>query len=283
MERNIAEIMNAVPIYKENRIAFKRDEKDGYVSVRLNTIPSLQEIFLNSSSIDVLNNCTGTNSVEKIINILSEKYSEVDKDILQEDVVSILESFSQLQIVIWHDKNPFNSNYSIDVDNYKFELLSERNIREIIHFIDNSTKNDISNFVWYRIFSDKFFYNEIYLREMLFKFSEDFFAIRNRESEIVGLISLKYNNSTLSSVGHLGLLICEKSMLQITIKCLVDFPVEKLSRMNICKYKIQIKEDDFTSDKFLIKSLINNGFINEGKSKKEYRGLDLENYCFYIH
>lgn len=50
-------LMEAIPIYEKEVFSFIRNEKEGNVSVRLRTLPRLQELFFNETSFEILNLC----------------------------------------------------------------------------------------------------------------------------------------------------------------------------------------------------------------------------------
>ena len=59
-------IMKQRPIFEQKNFSFRREEKEGYISVRSTNLPRLQELFLNRTTQNILKKCNGSNTVEQI-------------------------------------------------------------------------------------------------------------------------------------------------------------------------------------------------------------------------
>lgn len=268
----------AIPVYEQS-FSFIRDELDGNKSVRLKTLPRVQELFLNQTSFEILELCDGKRNCEEILSCMLNKYLNVSKDILYKDFFNIIMLMSKFQIISWRERNPFMNKTEIKIEELKFELLDDTNIREIIKFV-NERKEDLQ---WINLMHDYRNYSELYIREMLFNYAEDFFALRNTSNDIIGLISIKYSVNSKSSVGHIGIIVCDRIYLDTLVRGIVQFSGSKCINPLISKIKVQILKDDFDEMAELISVLKNSGFVLENTSIKEFKGKDLMNYCYYYN
>ena len=267
----------AVPFYDTNVFTFKRNEKNGNVSVRLKTLPRLQELFFNETSFKILNLCDGRKNCKELLMLFCESYPNIDRERLKNDFFKIITFMSKFQIISWKERNPLMSVLSIRIGRYNFELLDDTHIREILSFI----KNNSGNLQWMNLMHDYKNYDELYIREMLFNYAEDFFGLREENGDLVGLASIKYSVNPKSSVSHVGLLISESTYVDDLIKGIVTVSGKRPLNSEISKIKIQILEIDLPKYKFFIDILRKNNFVVENVSIKEFKGKNLVNYCYY--
>lgn len=271
-------IKNYIPVFDENIFSFKRKENGGYYSLRIHTIPRLQELFLNSTCFRILELCDGVRNSQEIVERMLSIYTDVEESIIVEDFVNIIKMLSRFQIISWKERNPFMEEFKIEIDEFTFKLLDDTDIRSIIDFI----RNNEDKLQWINLMNDYRHYDELYIREMLFNYSEDFFALQDKEHSIVGIISLKHSINIKSSVSHIGILICDSKYIEKMIKGLVTFSGNSPLNKNIAKIKVQILYDSMSYYENLINSLKSNEFNEENISKKEFKGKDLVNYSFYL-
>ena len=79
-------IMKQRPIFEQKNFSFRREEKEGYISVRSTNLPRLQELFLNRTTQNILKKCNGSNTVEQIIRIISDMYPDIQRQVIANDV-----------------------------------------------------------------------------------------------------------------------------------------------------------------------------------------------------
>ena len=169
-------IMKQRPIFEQKNFSFRREEKEGYISVRSTNLPRLQELFLNRTTQNILKKCNWSNTVEQIIRIISVMYPDIQRQVIANDVVKNLSVLSRFQLIEWKERNPFMKKLCVAFEgNKEFELLDEGDIREIITFIKANSKN-----VRFLNVMSRFepYYDELFIRDVLFNFTEDFFAVR---------------------------------------------------------------------------------------------------------
>ena len=138
-------IMKQRPIFEQKNFSFRREEKEGYISVRSTNLPRLQELFLNRTTQNILKKCNGSNTVEQIIRIISDMYPDIQRQVIANDVVKNLSVLSRFQLIEWKERNPFMKKLCVAFEgNKEFELLDEGDIREIITFIKANAMYDES-------------------------------------------------------------------------------------------------------------------------------------------
>lgn len=67
---------------------------------------------------------------EEILSCMLNKYLNVSKDILYKDFFNIIMLMSKFQIISWRERNPFMNKTEIKIEELKFELLDDTNIRD---------------------------------------------------------------------------------------------------------------------------------------------------------
>ena len=103
-------------------------------------------------------------------------YPDIQRQVIANDVVKNLSVLSRFQLIEWKERNPFMKKLCVAFEgNKEFELLDEGDIREIITFIKANSKN-----VRFLNVMSRFepYYDELFIRDVLFNFTEDFFAVR---------------------------------------------------------------------------------------------------------
>lgn len=270
-------IMKEKPIFKQSNFSFYRLENGGYISVRSSNVPRLQELFLNRTSQNILEECNGCNTVEQIIKNISDLYPHVQRQTIANDVVTNLSVLTRYQLIEWKERNPFMKSLCTTMEgNRKFELLDEGNIRELIAFI----RENSSSIKFLNIMSKlEPYYDELFLRDVLFNFTEDFFAVREN-GEIKGIITLKYSTNMNSTVCSLGLMIATEEYADILLSGIVTHSANTCNRL-VTKIKVQILEKDCEAKADLINKLLSNGFMRENISLKEFQGENICNYSFF--
>lgn len=270
-------ILQSRPIFKQSNYSFCRQEKGGYISVRSKNIPRIQELFLNHTSQYILAECDGRNTVEEVINHISKIYQNVQRETIANDVIHNISVLSKYQLIEWKERNPFMKMLNKDFENgLKFELLDESDIRELITFISQN-ENDVQ---FVNIMSKREAYDdELFLRDVLFNFTEDFFVIRKAD-KIKGLISLKYHANINSTVCSVGIFIAPKEYISELLFGIANYSSTTCNRP-MSKIKIQILEKDCEFKRTLIEKLLDCGFVEENMSLKEYQGQNICNYSFY--
>mgnify|MGYP002249897214 FL=1 len=140
---------------------------------------------MNRTTQNILKKCNGSNTVEQIIRIISDMYPDIQRQVIANDVVKNLSVLSRFQLIEWKERNPFMKKLCVAFEgNKEFELLDEGDIREIITFIKANSKN-----VRFLNVMSRFepYYDELFIRDVLFNFTEDFFAVREN-GELRGLL-----------------------------------------------------------------------------------------------
>lgn len=270
-------IMKQKPIFEQKNFSFCREERDGYISVRSANIPRVQELFLNRTSQNILKECNGSNTVEQIIKRISDIYPDVQRQVIANDVITNLSILSRFQLIEWKERNPFMKKLCVSFkENKEFELLDEGDIRDIITFIKANSDNVKFLNIMSRI---EPYYDELFIRDVLFNFTEDFFAVREN-GEIKGIVTLKYTTNLNSTVCSLGLLIAQAGYEKSLLSGIVKYSSNTCNR-EMTKIKVQLLEKDCDSKKEFIDNLQKCGFVKENISLGEFQGGNVCNYCFF--
>ncbi len=182
-----------------------------------------------------------------------------------------------MQLIEWKERNPFMKKLCVAFEgNKEFELLDEGDIREIITFIKANSKN-----VRFLNVMSRFepYYDELFIRDVLFNFTEDFFAVREN-GEIKGIATLKYTTNLDSTVCSLGLLIAQAGYEESLLTGIVEYSGGTCNRAMV-KIKVQLPEKDCDAKAEFIENLQTHGFIKENISLGEFQGGNVCNYCFF--
>lgn len=271
-------VLMKIPLFEESNFSFKRVENNGYISVRSKNVPKLHELFLNSTSQQIINQCNGKNTVEQIIRNLSDVYPNIQRQVLGNDILKNLTILSRYQLITWLGRNPFMKKLCENISGLEFTLLDEGDIRDILEFIN--IKEDASKLQYLNLMSGVEIYtDELYLREVLFSFSEDFFAIKDKD-EIKGIISLKYHPNLKSTVCNVGIICCEEGYVKNLLEGVTQYSYHTCTR-EVYKIKIALIAESESGNNTLAPYLEEFGFTNEGRLKKEIDGNDILNYSYY--
>lgn len=270
-------LLECHPIFEEKNYSFWRHEKKGCISVRSKNVPRLQELFLNQTSQKVLNLCNGGNSIKSIVGEISREYPDIPVDTIENDIINNVSVLSRYQLISWKERNPFMKILCENINETStFELLDEGNIRELLKFIKEHSKElQFMNFMSRM----EVYLDEVYIRDLLFNFSEDFFVIREK-NEIAALISLKYHSNMNSTVCSIGIIMGIEKYIPQLLKGITTYSKETCNR-RMSKIKIQILEKDRDKNSELITELMRQGFQQEGSTLKEYEGDNICNFSYY--
>lgn len=272
-------ILGSVPTHVEDLFSFRRKERNGYNSVRINTVPRLQELFLNQTTIDIMSMFDGERTCNEVLDMLVKTYPDVPKQTLKNDFMKVASLLSRFQMINWVERNPFMAEYNMTFGDYSFELLDDTDIRGMMDFLE---KNE-ANLKWNNIMHEYKNYDELYIRDMLFNFTEDFFAIKSG-NDILALASMKYSVNVKSSVAAIGVLVGEELYMNDLIRGMLEYYDRQPFGGRVTKIKVQMidaNSEEIRNEK-MEKLLLQNGFVYENTCKKEYKGMDLKNYCYFI-
>ncbi|ABN52911.1 MULTISPECIES: PqqD family protein [Eubacteriales] len=111
---NEVNLLEFKPKFLTNLIAYSREENDGYFSFRFITPALSNETILNWTCVEIIKLLNGETTLKDIVDYFVTKY-KAPREVVYNDVVSIIQNFLDLQLLTWEGTNPF-------IDKYKFEL-----------------------------------------------------------------------------------------------------------------------------------------------------------------
>lgn len=267
-------ISHMIPLFRTDNISYMREERKNYISVHSNRAPWLQEVFLNFTMQKILVLCDGYTNVEKIVDVFYRLYDyKIAIDQIKVDIVKGLEELSMCKLIDWEEGNPFMKRLNIITEGKEFSLIEEKDIKELMSFITRKVNSNEVNYV--HIMSDQDVYKEeVYIRDKLFNFTEDFYILKSNE-EIIGLISLilPRNRSTVSTV---GILIADTEINEMILISNLLKSAQNVTEFNITKTKFQ-----FVMENYLKTELVSLGFIKECTLKSEIGVNDVEVYSYF--
>ena len=96
---------------------------------------------MNQTSQKVLNLCNGGNSIKSIVGEISREYPDIPVDTIENDIINNVSVLSRYQLISWKERNPFMKILCENINETStFELLDEGNIRELLKFIKEHSK-----------------------------------------------------------------------------------------------------------------------------------------------
>ena len=192
-----------IPTFDQNRVLYKRKEKDGY-QVLVNNRPTTPDHFklINNTTQQIIDLCDGKKRIEDICMTLAEVYPQVDKRELTEDVSGAIFLLDQAGFIKWQNNNspfmpPEKSLLLDQVDDFKLTKAYLGNVSEIIkvvykalgrakedshHMLMMNNRNIINE-------NRKMYYSKILTEHRIINSSEVFYLLRDKENTIVGVVS----------------------------------------------------------------------------------------------
>ncbi|MDR3091714.1 MAG: PqqD family protein [Clostridiales bacterium] len=279
-EVNKDEALAAVPVFDKARLSFRREEKDGYISVNSKYAARLHELFFNKTTQIILEKCDGEKTAGEIAGELLQLFRNVTLDELEKDLLETLLQLYRFQLITWKKEDPFVYTVFEEKDNLAFCSVQESDIREILNFVKENGENaDMFKYV-HPLATSSVYCDEVFLREVLFNFEEDFYVLKTA-GKIRGLISLRFSKSVKSSVSSIGIILCDESNLEFLIKGVINCAAD-ISMRNAAKIKIQIVKEPEAARANIEELLPRLGFELECLLKKEVERKDLAVYSRYI-
>lgn len=97
---DISKILMLVPKKRSEGEKYFREEKDGYYSL-LTDNGDLNYTMLNETSKYILDLCDGDKNVGEILNILSNKFRDVERNRLAADLENALFNLTRIRLIKW--------------------------------------------------------------------------------------------------------------------------------------------------------------------------------------
>ena len=280
---NKEKLLKSIPKFEEERIFYFRHEKGNKKSFAI-VNGKTQEMVMNGEAWEILKLCNGERIVEQIKEDFATRYSYMNPtaDFLK-DVVVTLFAFDKLWALSWgKGGSPFMVNGTIKL-NEKYDLIwaTEDDIREI--FAAYKMYADNTEYTYHncpanrnKVLSD--YQKETVLRSKMFYYKEDFFVLKDREGNVMGITSISNNHPETDILEITTLLVPEEILEQVLIGC--EQLLKSLYPFNISKLRIKTIGSDL---EMLEKQLFNCGFKKVSQLMDEYgKGNDLIIYDWTV-
>lgn len=133
---NEVNFLDFKPNFLKNLIAYSREENNGFVSFRFTTPMLGNETMLNRTCVEIIKLCNGENSVKNIVDHFVTQY-EAPREVVLNDVVSIIQKFLELQLLTWEGDNPFIDKVKFELgDGYKAYLADYKDVNNIVNYLN---------------------------------------------------------------------------------------------------------------------------------------------------
>ena len=240
-------------VLKRIKNAFVREELKNSELIIQNGKTYDDAIIINEQGKEILEFINNKRTVEEIINLMIQKYPEVEKDVVENDVYSFL------------------------YEGERREIIKVRGVEKILN--DQDTILDMRDYN-----TPEELYNAISIRAKVFMYVEDYYLLR-KEDEIYGVISIVNGKVYINQTSFIGKIVLTKSFNQQVLKdfigsVLINYKneVKKDSK----KIRISFENKDTEIYKELIQSLIELSFIKVAELKDELTiGQDVLIYDYF--
>ena len=266
-------------VLKRIKNAFVREELKNSELIIQNGKTYDDAIIINEQGKEILEFINNKRTVEEIINLMIQKYPEVEKDVVENDVYSFLYEGERREIIKvrgvekmykGHDIKRINDFeiYRCSEGDLKYKILNDQDT--ILDMRDYNTPEEL--------------YNAISIRAKVFMYVEDYYLLR-KEDEIYGVISIVNGKVYINQTSFIGKIVLTKSFNQQVLKdfigsVLINYKneVKKDSK----KIRISFENKDTEIYKELIQSLIELSFIKVAELKDELTiGQDVLIYDYF--
>lgn len=214
-------LLDSVPKFDDGQLYYFRREKGNYISFAVKN-GKTQELLMNGSAWEILQLCNGKKSILEIEEEYKDCYAYMNSNAnFFKDIITTLCVFDKIWLISWgKDGSPFMVSTEIALgDEYTLTWAKENEIRDIAatyekyvgysgYYLHNCPNNKFKGLSEYQ--------KETSLRSKLFFYKEDFFILRNKEREIVGIISVS-NNHPDTDVLEITTLIVPDNMIENVI------------------------------------------------------------------
>ena len=240
---------------KRIKNAFVREELKNSELIIQNGKTYDDAIIINEQGKEILEFINNKRTVEEIINLMIQKYPEVEKDVVENDVYSFL------------------------YEGERREIIKVRGVEKMYKGHDIKRINDFEIYN-----TPEELYNAISIRAKVFMYVEDYYLLR-KEDEIYGVISIVNGKVYINQTSFIGKIVLTKSFNQQVLKdfigsVLINYKneVKKDSK----KIRISFENKDTEIYKELIQSLIELSFIKVAELKDELTiGQDVLIYDYF--
>lgn len=263
------------PNFNNDNFSYKRNEKQGYISIHSKKLPAVHEIFINPTAQELLKLCNGKRNPEEISEKATEVFKGVSKETVYDDLKCILFQYSKYALIDWEEGvNPFMKRYNMNLDDdFTLLLANESDLTDIKIFLE---KNINSTNMFYLNTTRRIeeYTDELVLRQKLFMYSEEFVLLRNRDNQLVGVLSVLIPSNMKSTCSSIGIINMPSKFISDALLLIIN-TIKEISVKKLSKIKYQHILDN-NENELLKKLFLENGFISEAILNNEYENKDIE-------
>ncbi|MDR3584258.1 MAG: PqqD family protein [Desulfosporosinus sp.] len=266
--------MGNMPV-KTNGI-FTRNESNGNMVI---FSPVIGVKFFNKTAAQIYSNINGKNTHNDIIQIINDKYGNVDKITIKKDVLETLYALRTLRMIKWQpEENDVQMECCIENQN-GIKVAGEMDYGNISRFIleKMKLKNTQEEISLIPMEDTEDYYRDFLIRTRQFFLAEVNFIFEEK-GQITSLISIIGLNENISSV-NIGLVLGNPKNindLRLTYLHIENY----LRKMNKSKIKVNIFEDKITKN--IIDLFIEIGFEKEARLERELNDRNVLIYKKFI-
>lgn len=218
-------------VLKRIKNAFVREELKNSELIIQNGKTYDDAIIINEQGKEILEFINNKRTVEEIINLMIQKYPEVEKDVVENDVYSFLYEGERREIIKVRGVEKMYKGHDIKrINDFEIYRCSEGDLKLIYKILnDQDTILDMRDYN-----TPEELYNAISIRAKVFMYVEDYYLLR-KEDEIYGVISIVNGKVYINQTSFIGKIVLTKSFNQQVLK---DFIGSVL-----INYKNEVKKD----------------------------------------
>lgn len=274
------DMLNCIPQFNEEFVVYKREENEGYVSIKTLFPSGASELLINETSKDIIDLCNGENTIIDIVDKMQSIYNGVDRKVLEKDLMNNLLTLNYRQLIIWKNGNPFFNRYKTELDNkYTVELVDAQDVKKVIEFLTSINIEDKDAILYKTPFIYDHLLNDQNLR-LGYLGSRQFIFILKDGEEIKGTLGISVPQPT--AVGSIMFYALKDSVVSSNEFLNYVFAlIPQIYNEVITAYRAHIVENKYENN--FEDVLENNGFTNTIVLEDELgRGINVKEYTYAL-
>lgn len=201
-----------IPISNEDRLPYKREENNGFVSIALTNDKYPRYELLNKTAQYILSLMDGKKTVYDIFNAMVSTYGEAYREQIGKDLSILLVQLWVKNVISWKDGvEPKMSNLEKQINQkYKIKVAFDSNMQQLYDFL--TSKNKSTNLSIFKNHVSTNAYNtQSNIRYSLFNMSAIYFMLLNNNN-VEGLLIVDIPSA--SSVATLNFVMCPMTLME---------------------------------------------------------------------
>lgn len=278
------------PKFAENNLAFIREEKDGYCTIKSKSRGDFGTFVANTNAMKIIHLCDGTRALNRIYLEFAAGNPSIPLEKIKENVDTVLKEIHVLELLDWADsKNPFQvrrrkEDYILMENGDEISAYQEEDIDKVVQFLGDfnlpcpkdQIKTKEKNVVYISPFCSGVEFNKLAIRLRTFQCYEAYF-LSFQAGKPTGVIGIRgyflHNDIDAAKIAMVSLIIFkDRNTIDRNIK-LLDFALsrfeEYLVTRDIVKVRFFINKIKHSQSEYLLNLLGKVGFSEECCLKDE--------------